>query len=69
MELLFKRWLEDCGEVTSTYSNTLNAAFERTGIDSKYVGGKRNYERSKFDPNKIFNKRIKNGKPNSSNHI
>jgi len=54
MDLKFKNWLEDCGEVTSTYSNVNDLNFDKKGLNSNYTGGRRRPEKSKLNPDKLF---------------
>jgi hypothetical protein len=54
MDLEFKHWLEDCGQVTSTYSNVNDEAFEKKGLRSSFTGGRRTPEKATSDPEKLF---------------
>jgi len=54
MDLEFKNWLEDCGEVTSTYSNVNDQTFADKGLRSSYTGGRKHPEKSTSDPEKLF---------------
>lgn len=58
--LNFKKWLEDAGEVLTTYSNTNDIAFERSGIRSKYTAGRKKPLPDPLktcDPDRIFKKK------------
>jgi len=49
MDLLFKYWLEDCGEVLSTYSNVNDEGFARKKIASHRTGGRAKPDKSNKD--------------------
>ena len=51
---MFRHWLEDCGEVKSTYSNVEDASFSEKGLRSDYTGGRRRPKKSKINPEKMF---------------
>lgn len=53
----FKQWLEDCGEITTTYSNVDNESFARKSVRSRYTGGRIPPEKPTNIPEKLFKKR------------
>ena len=57
MDLMFKAWFEDCGEVTSTYSNVNDENYNKKGLNSHYTGGRNRSEKSNINPDKIFKKK------------
>ena len=54
MDLMFKNWFEDVGEVLTTYNNVDDENFNRKGINSVRTGGRKRPEKSTFDPDKLF---------------
>lgn len=53
----FKKWLEDCGEITTNYSNVDNQAFALKSIRSRYTGDRIPPEKPTGTPEKLFKKR------------
>lgn len=59
MDLMFKTWFEDAGEVTTTYSNVDDENYVRKGLNSGRTGGRTHPDKSNFDPDKLFKKKLK----------
>jgi hypothetical protein len=52
----FKQWLEDCGEVTKDYANSIDSDSDRplSYVRSNRMAGQRKDRRERHDPDKLF---------------